>query len=291
MAIEMLLTLSQGATLVLYEMEERWHHTLFQAIARQRISITSLAPGLPFARYRAELAGLRCVLAIGEMHPFPQWFQSQLQHRLAYILPQLYWPCQIDPQMLYRVALLEDGGLDIPERPCFAAADMVGRLHYSWNGEGIDAGLFVRKQADGRLVYLGRESVTWRGKRVWLEDLAALVRQISEISEVFVALTGAQQIVIYLRASPTRSSEEVRRQLFQALHPLVRIHEVIFLSHWPLQADGSLAVQDLPIPEGSGQHNLSLARQTLLKHRLRQLTGRSETQAHVNEGDGNVQSI
>ncbi|MBE8987835.1 non-ribosomal peptide synthetase [Nostoc sp. LEGE 12450] len=118
-------------------------------------------------------------------------------------------------------------------------------------------GDLVRYQADGNLEFLGRidNQVKLRGFRVELGEIAAILRQNSQVRDAVVVVKKDgfnQQLVAYIVANLQQviTISELQHLLKEHLPEYMLPSAFVMLEFLPLLPNGKVDYQSLPIPEG-----------------------------------------
>ncbi|MDD2032810.1 amino acid adenylation domain-containing protein [Pseudomonas sp. 39167] len=154
-------------------------------------------------------------------------------------------------------------------------------------------GDLARYRTDGSIEYIGRldHQVKIRGFRIELGEIQARLQTLPAVQDG-VVLThegpGGLQLVAYVIAAQPATAE-LREGLLSALKAQLPDYMVpshlLFIDHFPLNANGKLDRKALPEPDAGLWHSLYLAPRTQLEEALAQLWQQSLKVARVGVND------
>lgn len=107
---------------------------------------------------------------------------------------------------------------------------------------------------DGNIEFIGRKDfqVKIQGNRVELGEIEAVLRQIAEVKEVVINSIGESQqekrLIAYLTTSKTINTDDIRKFLAQRLPDYMIPAHFIILEQLPLNSNGKIDRNSLPIP-------------------------------------------
>ncbi|WP_273826187.1 non-ribosomal peptide synthetase [Pseudomonas asplenii] len=118
-------------------------------------------------------------------------------------------------------------------------------------------GDLARFDADGQLLFLGRSDfqVKVRGFRIEPGEIEACLDSLPGVEESLVIVRedtpGERRLVAYYRAADDISPQRLREHARQSLPEHMLPAACVRLTHWPLNANGKLDRQALPVPDAT----------------------------------------
>lgn len=333
--VEMFLPLLSGATLCL---APDGAHTSPELLHQLDISIAALPAPLLREPSWAEAMKPLGLIVTGDLRPLPPAAQERCAGRALYAADAAgmsFWPMaarlpQADRVIFqhgthaFQAVVLDERMAPVPSgvvgalyivgdgvprsighraatAPAFQAADWS-----VWSAAGAyDTGMLARMLPGGDIEFVGRreEWITRRGQRIWLGQLAQLLRTVEGVCDATVIQAPADRAVepplaaygiLWPGVNVAEVRERIKQCLARSLPAALRPATFVALPRWPLTSSGKIEWRALPAPQETDQlaylsparrgKHLSPAKQELLAKRLREIgSARS-----AGKGDGSV---
>ena len=123
-------------------------------------------------------------------------------------------------------------------------------------GDGLwyRTGDLVRQRPDGAIDYIGRKDfqVKIRGLRIELGEIETALKKLPGVVDS-LTLVRNEQLIAYVVANESQSTEQVRVRLRQALPEYMVPAVVMTLPSWPLTPNGKIDRKALPDPDHTGR--------------------------------------
>jgi non-ribosomal peptide synthetase component F len=300
--IEILLPLFSGATLYL---APHMNSNPLELINKLQISVAALPAPLLVERSCVQQTTLRGLIVTGDLRPIDSLVRERFADALVYAIGRhgkSFWPLPACLHWSSRVTFRASGAtfqaFVLNDRMAPVPEGVVGTLYLA--GDGVPESsknsvpqspsnysahlwsspsrakaycteLRARALAGDKIEYIGSSEtmVIHNGRRIWLNELAQILREVSEICDAVLvttpADTGEQQFIAYVRlhagAPRAQVISNLKQHVLRSLPAILRPAAIVVVPAFPLTVEGLIHYDALPTPQANEKINYFILEQ------------------------------